>query len=82
MTKQPNAEAICERLIELGYAMRKRVRMYGEEFELISNPFVDESGFAVQALSSRTGETRQLRIPLSVLRAITRVVEHPDADAA
>ena len=82
MTKEQNADAICARLVALGYAKQKRVRMYGEEFELISNPFVDESGFAVQALSSRTGETRKLRIPLSVLRAITRVVEHPDADAA
>ena len=81
MTKEQNAEAICARLVAHGYAKQKRIRMYGEEFELISNPFVDESGFAVQALSSRTGETRQLRIP-SVLRAVTHVVEHPDADAA
>lgn len=82
MTKEQNAEAVCERLIALGYAKQNRVRMYGEEFELISNPFPDENGFAVQAVSTRSGGTRQLRIPLSVLRAVMRDDPGPDVDAA
>lgn len=82
MVKEQNVEAICKRLIALGYAKESRVRMYGEEFELISNPSVDENGFAVQAVAIRSGETRTLRIPLSVVRAVTGDVQHPDADAA
>lgn len=69
--EEQNAEAVCGRLIALGYAKQNRVRMYGDEFELISNPFVDENGFAVQAISTGSGEARLLRIPLSVLRAVT-----------
>jgi len=80
--QERNTEAICGRLIALGYARENRVRMYGEEFELISNPFVDENGFAVQAVSTRSGETRVLRIPLSVLRAVTGDGQRSRADAA
>lgn len=80
--QEQNAEAICGRLIALGYAKQNRVRMYGEEFELMSNPFVDENGFAVQAISTRSGEMRLLRIPLSVLRALTGNGPRSRADAA
>ncbi len=80
--EEQNAEAICGRLIALGYAKQNRVRMYGEEFELISNPLVDENGFAVQAVSTRSGEMRLLRIPLSVLRAVTGDAQRSRADAA
>jgi len=56
--------------------------MYGEEFELISNPFIDENGFAVQAVSTRSDETRIVRIPLSIVRAARQNVQRRDADAA
>lgn len=82
MTKEEKAEAICRRLVALGYTKQKRVRMYGEEFELTSNPFVDEDSFAVHAVSTRSGRTRQLHIPLSVVRSVTRRVEGEHADAA
>ena len=36
MTKQQTK--ICERLKRLGYSQGNRVRVYGEEFELISDP--------------------------------------------
>ena len=80
--EEQDTEAVCGRLIALGYAEQNRIRMYGEEFELISNPFVDENGFAVQAVSTRSGETRVLRIPLSVLRAVTGDGQRSRADAA
>jgi hypothetical protein len=83
MTSEEQNAAVCARLIALGYAQRSRVRMYGEEFELISNPFVDENSFAVQAVSARSGETRKLQIPLYVLRAVMLDVERsPGSDAA
>lgn len=82
MTKEQNAEAICERLIALGFAKQNRIRMYGEEFELISNPFVDEDGFGVHAVSNRSGGTRRLCIPLSILQAAMREIEGPHVDAA
>jgi hypothetical protein len=68
-------DEVCERLKALGYAHRKRIKMYGEEFELTSNPIVYENGFAIEAISRKSGDARKLRIPLSILQMITRDVE-------
>ncbi len=63
---------ICERLKTLGYEHKNRIRMYGEEFDLISNPLSDEQGFAIEAVSRKTGDARKLRIPLSVVQMIAK----------
>lgn len=73
MAIQHNREAeLCERLKTLGYASRNRIRMYGEEFDLTSNPIPDENGFAIEAVSRKSGNPRKLRIPLSILQMITK----------
>jgi hypothetical protein len=46
--------------------------MYGEEFDLTSNPILDESGVAIEAISRKSGIARRLRIPLSILEMITK----------
>jgi hypothetical protein len=61
---------LCERLKVLGYANSSRIRLYGDEFELTSNPFAEDSGYAVEAVSRRSGQARKLRIPLSVLQMV------------
>jgi hypothetical protein len=63
---------ICERLKTLGYEHKHRIRMYGEEFDLISNPMSDEQGFAIEAVSRKTGNARKLRIPLSIVQMIAK----------
>jgi hypothetical protein len=63
---------LCERLKTLGYAHRNRIRMYGEEFDLTSNPTLDEKGAAIEAISRKSGVARSLRIPLSILQMITK----------
>ncbi len=63
---------LCERLKSLGYAQRNRIRMYGEEFDLTSNPLPDENGFAIEAISRKSGIARRLRIPLSILQMINK----------
>jgi hypothetical protein len=63
---------LSERLKALGYAHRNRIRMYGEEFDLTSNPIPDENGFAIDAISRKSGLARRLRIPLSILQMITK----------
>jgi hypothetical protein len=73
MAIQMNREAeLCERLKALGYACLNRIRMYGEEFDLTSNPIQDENGFAVEAISRKSGNSRKLRIPLSILQMIAK----------
>ena len=66
------AAEVGERLKALGYAHPNRIRMYGEEFDLTSNPIPDENGFAVDAISRKSGVARRLGIPLSILQMITK----------
>jgi len=66
------AAEVGERLKALGYAHPNRIRMYGEEFDLTSNPIPEENGFAVDAISRKSGVARRLRIPLSILQMITK----------
>lgn len=64
-------DEVCERLKALGYAHRNRIKIYGEEFDLTSNPIADGNGFAIEAIARKSGDARMLRIPLSILQMIT-----------
>jgi len=66
-----NAE-LCEKLKALGYADRNRIRIYGEEFDLLSNPISDEHGVSIEAKSRKSGDARRLRIPLSIVHMIRK----------
>ena len=71
MTKQCDQRfAICERLRVLGYASERRVRLYGEEFYLVSDPFPEGDGFAVEGIARRSGKSRHVRIPLSIVHTL------------
>lgn len=63
---------LCDRLRELGYARFKRIRIYGQEFEVISNPFPEGSGIAVQALPKKETQARVLQLPLPILQMVTK----------
>jgi hypothetical protein len=66
-----NAEVlICEKLMKFGYARERHIRLYGEEFHLVSNAFPDGEGFAVDGISRHSGERRRMRIPLSVVQML------------
>jgi hypothetical protein len=70
---------ICEKLQKLGYARERRVRLYGEELRLTSNPVADGTGFSVEGLAVRTGNLRRLRIPLTVVEMLEREVTEQEA---
>lgn len=60
--------ALCERLKRLGYEKHKQIRIYGEEFELISDPItVGEHLVFVDAIERKSGSFRRVRIPLPVV---------------
>ena len=63
---------LCERLKALGYAESKHIRIYGDEFEVISNPFPQGNGIAVCVRSEREKQSRVLPLPLPVLQVATR----------
>lgn len=63
---------VCIKLQTMGYAESKRIRIYGQEFEVISNPFPQDEGIAVHARSKRETQPRILRLPLPIVQMVTR----------
>lgn len=62
---------LCDRLKKMGYAESKHIRIYGQEFELISNPFPQGNGIAIQAVSTKEKQARTLHLPLPVLQMVS-----------
>ena len=60
---------ICARLKHLGYAISRRIRLYGEEFEVVSDPFPEAGGIAVHVTTKKDSTIRILRIPATVLQS-------------
>jgi hypothetical protein len=58
----------CRKLISLGYGRSNRVRLYGLEVELVSDPFpLREGGIAVEVVEGES-PARILKLPLSVVQ--------------
>ena len=75
MTKQRDKQlVICQKLRKLGYARARHIRLYGEEFHLISDPVPDGDGFVVKGTARRSGKSRYIRIPLSIVDTLRREV--------
>ena len=70
---------ICERLKKFGYAYESRLRLYGEDLQLVSNLGADGTGYSVLAVTVRSGSLRHLRIPLSVVSILERELEREEA---
>jgi hypothetical protein len=68
--ESPSIDEICANVKRLGYAARQRIRLYGEEFELISDPFPEADGIAVNAKSKKGPNVRVLRLPSTVLQSV------------
>ena len=58
---------ICDQIKQRGYAQSKVVRIYGEEFEILSDPFPNDAGVAVRARSRRNSQVRALQLPAALL---------------
>jgi len=63
----------CLKLISLGYGRSQRVRLYGKEVQLVSDPFPHtEGGIAVEVVHSNESTSRTIKLPLSVLQVATQ----------
>jgi hypothetical protein len=69
----PNFQEICSQVKELGYATSDRIRLYGEEFEVVSDPFPENGGIAVRvkSLHAQSESIRVLQLPATVLQSVT-----------
>jgi hypothetical protein len=62
-------DTLCETLKRLGYAKNNQVRLYGEVFDLVSDPVrVAENSVFVDALERKSGQVRRVRIPLIIVQ--------------
>lgn len=63
-----NHSRLCERLKRLGFAQENRMRLYGEEFELLSDPFIVGNDLVfVDAIERKSRQQRRVRIPLPIV---------------
>ena len=59
---------LCERLKRMGFTRNKQVRLYGEQFELLSDPLiVGDHVVFVDAIEKTSGQFRRVRIPLTIV---------------
>ena len=60
---------LCERLKRLGYAQDNQMKLYGQVFELLSDPIVVEDDVVlVDAVEKESGDLRRVRIPLPIVK--------------
>ena len=65
--------ALCERLKRMGYSEGQRIRLYGQEFDLTSDPFaIYENLVFVDGVERKSGVARRVRVPLPVVQMIRR----------
>jgi hypothetical protein len=58
----------CRKLISLGYARSNRVRLYGQEMKLVSDPFPADDGIVVDVVGTNESASRRIKLPLSILQ--------------
>ncbi len=61
---------VCARIKQFGYAMSQKIRIYGEEFEVLSDPFASDGGIAIHVRSKRTSQTRVLQLPATIVHRV------------
>ena len=68
----PSVLKICTHIKHLGCAPARCIRLYGEEFEVVSDPFPEANGVAVLVTTKKDPGIRVLRIPMTVLQSARR----------
>ncbi len=62
---------LCAQIKKIGYGVSQRIRIYGEEFEVLSDPFANTDGIAIEVRSRRTSQTRVLQLPATIIHRVT-----------
>jgi hypothetical protein len=66
---------ICAQVKHLGFVAARRIRLYGEEFEVVSDPFPEANGVAVHVTTKKDPSIRSLRLPMTVLQSARRAAK-------
>lgn len=68
--ESPSISQICADVKQLGYSVSRHVRLYGEEFEVVSDPFPEADGIAVHVTTKKDSKIRVLQLPATVLHSV------------
>jgi hypothetical protein len=66
----PSVAEVCASVKRLGYGASQSIRLYGEEFEVMSDPFPDADGIAVSVKTKRDRSIRVVHLPATVLQSV------------
>ena len=68
--ESPSTTEICANVKRLGYGASQSIRLYGEQFEVISDPFPESGGIAVSVKTKRDRSIRVVHLPATVLQSV------------
>jgi hypothetical protein len=68
--ESPSLSEVCAHVKHLGYAASEHIRLYGEEYEVVSDPFPEEDGIAVHVKTKRNSTARVLQLPATVVQSV------------
>jgi len=63
----PLVSSSCAQIKDLGYVTSKHIHMYGERFEIVSEPFSEGDCVVVRAVSESDPTIRTLYLPVAIL---------------
>ena len=64
----------CQRLKDLGYIAGKRINLYGEHFEIASDPFFDGAWVAIRVIPENDSSIQTIRLPVTILLGLANLV--------
>jgi hypothetical protein len=77
--QSPSVSEMCAHVKHLGYSTARQVRLYGEDFEVVSDPFPEADGIAVRVTTKNDSRIRVLQIPETVLQSVKSRRRHTAA---
>jgi hypothetical protein len=72
MTTLDLAPDVCARLKHLGYSASYYIRLYGEEYEIVSDPFLQVDGVALRVKTRKDPSVRTIQLPSTILQTARR----------
>jgi hypothetical protein len=57
----------CVKIRDLGFTVSVRINMYGQRYEIVSEPFDEGDGISVRATRGSDPEICTLRLPVAIL---------------
>ena len=70
--ESPSVLEMCAHVKRMGYGASSRVRLYGEDFDVLSDPFPEDGGVAVQAKAQKDSRICVLQLPATVIKNVRR----------